>query len=145
MSELESLDQMDEMKDIENELKNAFDAPDNSNSKATDHETDTMNFQELLGQLGSYMTSPKISLKFENRSNNPDPAYATDGSSGFDLRANIPDQKTVVLYPMERMNIPTGIYFEVPEDLEIQVRPRSGLAVKFGFTVLNAPGTVYTD
>jgi len=82
----------------------------------------------------------KIKVKVINVSNNPLPAYATPTDAGMDLRANIKEQ--VVLHPMERKLIPTGIKIQLPVGYEAQVRPRSGLALKHGITVLNAPGTV---
>ena len=85
----------------------------------------------------------KMSLSFKNESTNPDPEYATAGSSGFDLRANLKEE--VMLRPNEIAMIPTGLFFEIPDNFEIQVRPRSGLAVKYGVTVLNTPGTVDAD
>ena len=71
------------------------------------------------------------------------PAYATSGSSGMDLRANLTD--TIVLKPLERIAIPTGIFIELPDGYEAQVRPRSGLAIKHGITCLNTPGTIDAD
>ena len=85
----------------------------------------------------------KINLKFKYESNNPDPEYATDGSSGFDLRANL--ESPVTVHPHGVKIIPTGLYFEIPDNFEIQVRPRSGLAAKNGVTVLNTPGTIDAD
>ena len=82
----------------------------------------------------------KIVLKFENKSTNPNPEYQKTGDSGFDFRANL--SEPVILKPLERALIPTGLYFEFQEGFEIQVRPRSGLAAKNGVTVLNTPGTV---
>lgn len=82
----------------------------------------------------------KLKLKFRNDSNNESPTYATDSASGFDLRANL--DESFILKPLERCIIPTGLYFEIPNGYEIQVRPRSGLAAKHGITVLNSPGTV---
>lgn len=84
-----------------------------------------------------------IKVKIINKSNNPNPSYETDGSAGVDLRANIED--SIVLHPFERMLIPTGLFMEIPEGYEGQVRPRSGLAIKHGITVLNTPGTVDSD
>ncbi|MEZ4688418.1 MAG: dUTP diphosphatase [Bacteroidia bacterium] len=78
-----------------------------------------------------------------NKSNNPLPFYATSGSAGVDLYAN--NEEVIILAPMERALIPTGIFLELPEGFEAQVRPRSGLAVKHGITVLNAPGTIDSD
>jgi dUTP pyrophosphatase len=81
-----------------------------------------------------------IPVNFINKSNNQDPDYTKDGDSGFDLRAFTKDGITIK--PLERKLIPTGLYFEIPYGLELQVRPRSGLALKNGITVLNSPGTV---
>jgi dUTP pyrophosphatase len=71
------------------------------------------------------------------------PEYSTSGASGFDLRANL--EAPIVLKPFERAVIPTGLYLEIPDGFEIQIRPRSGLAVKNGITVLNTPGTIDAD
>ena len=81
-----------------------------------------------------------LSVKFINKSTNEDPKFAYEGDSGFDLRADI--EEPIVLDPFKRILIPTGLYFELVKGLELQVRPRSGLAVKHGITVLNSPGTV---
>jgi dUTP pyrophosphatase len=86
----------------------------------------------------------KINVNFKNESTNPDPEYATSGSSGFDLRANLTE--TIKLSPQGGFAIiPTGLYFELPEGFEIQVRSRSGLAAKNQVCVLNSPGTVDAD
>lgn len=71
------------------------------------------------------------------------PEYKTEGSAGFDFRANI--EQPHIIFPMERELIPTGLFFEVPSGYELQVRPRSGLAIKNGISVLNTPGTVDAD
>ena len=78
-----------------------------------------------------------------NKSQWPDPAYATVASAGMDLRADIAEP--VVLKPLERRLVPTGIFIELPAGYEAQVRPRSGLATKHGVTVINSPGTVDAD
>ena len=78
-----------------------------------------------------------------NKSRHALPAYATSQSAGMDLRANI--DHPIVLQPMERCLVPTGLYIALPEGYEAQVRPRSGLAYKHGITVLNAPGTIDAD
>lgn len=78
-----------------------------------------------------------------NRGRQPMPTYATSQSAGMDLRANLGEP--VVLHPMERRLIPTGLHIALPEGYEAQVRPRSGLALKHGLTVLNAPGTIDAD
>lgn len=84
-----------------------------------------------------------MEIKIVNKSNNELPAYSTVHSAGMDLRAFLPE--TVVLKPMERRLVPTGLYIELPEGFEAQIRPRSGLALKKGITVLNSPGTIDAD
>jgi dUTP pyrophosphatase len=84
-----------------------------------------------------------MQVKIVNKSTNEMPAYATAGAAGFDLRANL--KEPVTLKPLERKLIPTGIFMEIPLGYEGQVRPRSGLALKRGLTVLNSPGTVDAD
>lgn len=85
----------------------------------------------------------KCTLKIVNRSPFSLPEYATPGSSGMDIRANL--NSTVLLKPLERYLVPTGLYIEIPEGYEAQIRPRSGLAIKHGITCLNSPGTVDAD
>lgn len=85
----------------------------------------------------------KLAIKIINRSNNPLPSYATEGSSGMDVRASIENECT--LQPLERRLVPTGLFIELPVGFEAQVRPRSGLAIKQGITCLNSPGTVDAD
>lgn len=84
-----------------------------------------------------------MTIRIINQSNNPLPHYATAGSSGMDIRAFLP--QPVTLAPMERSLIPTGLFIELPENHEAQVRPRSGLAIKQGLTCLNTPGTIDAD
>ena len=84
-----------------------------------------------------------IQVKVINKGKQPLPAYATTQSAGMDLRANI--DSPITLKPMERRLIPTGLYIALPKGYEAQVRPRSGLALKHGITVLNTPGTVDAD
>ena len=84
-----------------------------------------------------------MEVKVINKSNNPLPKYSTPQSAGMDLRANIKD--SIDIDPLCRVLIPTGIYIELPEGYEAQVRPRSGLALKHGITVLNSPGTIDAD
>ena len=82
----------------------------------------------------------KISVRYMNNSDNHDLSYKYIDDSGMDLRANLTN--SLIIKPSERVLVPTGIHFELPESMEIQVRPRSGLAIKNGVTVLNTPGTV---
>ena len=84
-----------------------------------------------------------INIKIVNTSANPLPQYATKGSSGMDIRASL--DIPVSLQPLERALIPTGLFVEIPGGYEIQIRPRSGLAIKQGITCLNSPGTIDSD
>ncbi len=84
-----------------------------------------------------------MEVKIINKSHHPLPAYETSQSAGMDLRANL--QQPVTLSPMQRCLIPTGLFIALPAGYEAQVRPRSGLAIKKGITVLNSPGTVDAD
>jgi len=84
-----------------------------------------------------------MEVKIVNKSGNELPAYSTVHSAGMDIRAFLPEE--VILKPLERRLIPTGLYVELPEGYEAQIRPRSGLALKKGITVLNTPGTIDAD
>ena len=84
-----------------------------------------------------------MNIKIINRSAHPLPAYETSASAGMDLRADLEDP--VIIAPMERKLIPTGLYIELPEGFEAQIRPRSGLALKHGISILNSPGTIDAD
>ena len=85
----------------------------------------------------------KVTVKVINKSKNPLPEYETEGSAGLDVRANI--DEPIVLGSLERKLIPTGLYMKIPEGYEIQVRPRSGLALKHGISCANSIGTVDSD
>ena len=85
-----------------------------------------------------------MTVKIINKSDNNLPAYETSSSAGMDLRAYLPEGP-ITLKPMQRTLIPTGLFMEIPEGYEGQVRPRSGLAIKSGITVLNTPGTIDAD
>lgn len=84
-----------------------------------------------------------MQVKIINRSTNPLPGYQTSGAAGMDLSAHL--DQPVTLQPMERQLIPTGLYMELPLGVEAQVRPRSGMAIKKGLTVINSPGTIDSD
>jgi len=84
-----------------------------------------------------------MTIKIINKSNNALPRYESKAAAGMDIRCNL--QEAVTLQPMERRLIPTGLYIELPEGYEAQIRPRSGLALKRGLTVLNTPGTIDAD
>ena len=84
-----------------------------------------------------------MKVRIINQSNHPLPGYESNASAGMDIRASL--DQPVILKPLERAMIPTGLFLELPEGYEAQIRPRSGLAVKKGITVLNSPGTVDAD
>lgn len=84
-----------------------------------------------------------MKVQIINRGHHPLPEYATTQSAGMDLRANI--DESIVLHPMERRLVPTGLFMALPVGYEAQIRPRSGLALKHGITVLNTPGTIDAD
>ncbi len=84
-----------------------------------------------------------VKIEVINKGRHPLPEYATAQSAGMDLRANI--SESIILQPLERRLIPTGLYIALPKGCEAQVRPRSGLALKHGITVLNSPGTIDSD
>ncbi len=84
-----------------------------------------------------------LNVQVINKGHQPQPAYATSQSAGMDLRANI--DESIVLHPMERRLVPTGLHIALPQGFEAQIRPRSGLALKHGITVLNTPGTIDAD
>ncbi|MDR0972635.1 MAG: dUTP diphosphatase [Prevotellaceae bacterium] len=84
-----------------------------------------------------------MKIQIVNKSKHPLPAYATEASAGVDLRANLTEP--ITLAPLARCLVPTGLYIALPPSYEAQVRPRSGLAIKRGITVLNSPGTIDSD
>lgn len=84
-----------------------------------------------------------MEIKIVNNSRHDLPKYSTDASAGMDLRANL--DADLIIKPMDRMLIPTGLFLEIPLGYEAQIRPRSGLAVKNGITILNSPGTIDAD
>ena len=84
-----------------------------------------------------------MEVKIVNKSSFALPEYQTPQSAGLDIRANI--EESITLQPLERAMVPTGLYVELPEGCEMQIRPRSGLAAKHGITVLNSPGTIDAD
>lgn len=85
----------------------------------------------------------KVKVKIINKSANPLPTYATASSAGLDLRADL--LEPIVLEPMQRLAVPTGLFIALPDGYEAQIRPRSGLALKYGITLMNTPGTIDAD
>ena len=101
-------------------------------------------YPELAKDTTHYICRmPAIRVKIVNTSSNPLPEYATSGSSGMDIRAHLPGP--LVLKSLERTLIPTGLFIELPQGYEAQIRPRSGLAIKHGLSCLNTPGTIDAD
>ncbi len=97
----------------------------------------------MIQDGGLIFETMPVQIKLINRSNNELPVYATPGASGMDLRAFL--DAPLSLAPMQRALVPTGLFMEIPEGYEAQVRPRSGLAIKQGITCLNTPGTIDSD
>jgi dUTP pyrophosphatase len=113
----------------------------------TDDEKNQMS--EIFNSVGmddwvydSSDNSMRLKIKVINNSNNPEPKYQKEGDSGFDFMANLLEDEEIVIEPLKRAVVPTGLHFQIPIGFELQVRPRSGLALKNGITVLNTPGTV---
>lgn len=100
-------------------------------------------FEKKLNETQPNIDYTKININFKNLSNNPNPEYGSEGASGFDIRAYL--ESSITIQSGDFVTVPTGLYFELPDNFEIQVRPRSGLASKNGVTVLNTPGTVDSD
>jgi dUTP pyrophosphatase len=103
-------------------------------------------FCSLIRTFAHYLyksNANMVKIQVVNRGHQQLPAYATPQSAGMDLRANL--SEPITLHPMERRLIPTGLHIALPEGYEAQVRPRSGLALKYGLTVLNTPGTIDAD
>ena len=107
------------------------------------YDTNSLPLQVEIVYSLQFTERDMLRIKVVNKGHQPLPQYATTQSAGMDLRANLAEP--VVLKPMERRLIPTGLHIALPEGYEAQVRPRSGLALKKGITVLNSPGTIDAD
>ena len=121
----------------------------NTASLFEDDDESKKELDDLLNEAKTFMSdwdydnetmTPKLKICFINKSDNPDPSYEKEGDSGFDIRANI--SEVIEIEPGKRALIKTGLFFEIPLGFELQVRSRSGLALKNGVMVLNSPGTV---
>ena len=97
----------------------------------------------ILNSNSNQIIMDKVTVKIINKSSNPLPSYSTTSSAGMDLRANLSEPFT--LNPLERALVPTGIFIELPQGYECQIRPRSGLALKHGISLVNTPGTIDAD
>jgi dUTP pyrophosphatase len=136
---------MDFSKKDQNELERLMNL--NVNDYLTDDEKSQLS--DIFNQAGMEDwhydpndMSMRLKVKIINNSTNPDPVYQKMGDSGFDFMASLPEDETITIPPLKRALIPTGLHFQIPIGFELQVRPRSGLALKNGITVLNTPGTV---
>ena len=140
-----------------NKIETSYNNINEKLSKAIDP-TDSYtldDFDEEFGNINHTLSSgaatiPKYVIKIKNTSKNETPKYETNGAAGFDFRANLPNEgEVIVLGPSGSGNnvamVPTGLHFQLPPIMELQVRPRSGLAAKKSITVLNSPGTVDSD
>jgi dUTP pyrophosphatase len=128
----------------------------NVNDLFQDDDDSKKELDQLLDEARQFMSdwdydnesmTPKLRVSFINKSVNPDPSYEKEGDSGFDIRASVTDKNSdgeysIEILPGNRCLIKTGLYFEIPLGFELQVRSRSGLALKNGIMVLNSPGTV---
>src|SRR5882672_8927251 len=103
----------------------------------------SIDFPRMLNSKPYLCPMPEITVNIINQSSNALPEYATAGSAGLDLQANL--DQALSMEPLERKLVPTGLFIELPEGHEAQIRPRSGLAVKKGLTMLNSPGTIDSD
>jgi dUTP pyrophosphatase len=132
---------------FKNIVDSVFDKIDNNDTNENDVDlTFLINEFAAENEPMSFDSTPspfKLSLDFVNKSNNPNPEYATEGSSGFDLRANLTE--SITIKTGERVLVPTGLYFDIPRNMEITIRSRSGLAYKHGIAVLNGIGTIDSD
>lgn len=136
----------DNLQALLEKLKEYEDLLDDSEDDDSISEEFAKEIENTFNQVGELVMKKqqedfsKLTLKFVNESNNPNPTFANEGDSGFDLRANLTE--SITIGPLERALVPTGLFFELEKGFEIQVRPRSGLAVKNGISVVNTPGTV---
>jgi len=132
---------------FKNIVDSVFDKIDNNDSNENGVDlTFLINEFAAQNEPMSFDSTPspfKLSLDFVNKSNNPNPEFATEGSSGFDLRANLTE--SITIKTGERTLVPTGLYFDIPRNMEITIRSRSGLAYKNGVCVLNGIGTIDED
>jgi dUTP pyrophosphatase len=129
------MDIKQELEDLK-KMTNIINGLNNMNiSEDVDYSETIKELEKISEKSDNYMK-----IYYKNTSNNKNPIYEHNDDSGFDLRADI--DTSVTLKPLERKLIPTGLYFELPPNTELQVRPRSGMALKHGITVLNTPGTV---
>ena len=136
----DSKSELDELKKLSDLLDNITDTLQNPPTNPIDDLSVGDDLTQLMESYNSLKDGFNVVTHFINDSENEDPFYSNTGDSGFDLRAHIPEPVTIK--PLERKLIQTGLKFQLSENTELQVRPRSGMALKHGITVLNTPGTV---
>ena len=136
----DSNSELDELKKLSELLDNITDTLQNPPDNPIDDLSVGDDLTQLMESYNTLKEGFNVVTHFVNDSENEDPFYSNSGDSGFDLRANI--SEPVIIKPLERKLIQTGLKFQLSENTELQVRPRSGMALKHGITVLNTPGTV---
>jgi|10_taG_2_1085330.scaffolds.fasta_scaffold144948_2 dUTP pyrophosphatase len=136
-SEQNQLNELESLKGLLDDLTKTLEGTIDT-SQPVDNPVET--YQKLVDNYDGIKNNFSVVTKFTNNSNNPDPEYSKVGDSGFDLRANI--KTPITLKSLERKLVPTGLKFELSPNTELQVRPRSGMALKHGISVVNTPGTV---
>jgi dUTP pyrophosphatase len=136
-SEQNQLNELESLKGLLDDLTKTLEGTIDT-SQPVDNPVET--YQKLVDNYDGIKNNFSVVTKFTNNSNNPDPEYSKVGDSGFDLRSNI--KTPITLKSLERKLVPTGLKFELSPNTELQVRPRSGMALKHGISVVNTPGTV---
>jgi len=136
-SEQNQLNELESLRGLLDDFSKTLEATMDTPQPVNDPEED---YKKLLDGYGDVKNNFNVITKFTNNSTNPDPEYVKVGDSGFDFRAHI--ENPIVLKSLERKLVPTGLKFELSPNTELQVRPRSGMALKYGISVLNTPGTV---
>ena len=138
MKEEPSLEDIGKLLEDINTIVDQYDGINNLPNEELSEDINQIN--TVIDHYKNLSSGFKTITKYNNKSTNPNPVYAHVGDSGFDIRASL--NESVTLKPLERKLIPTGLSFELPPNTELQIRPRSGMALKHGITVLNTPGTV---
>ena len=138
MSKEPSLEDLDKLLDDISNMVNQYSGVEEISNNGLNEDINQIN--NVIEHYRNFSGGIKNITKYVNKSDNPNPVYAHVGDSGFDIRASL--KESVTLKPLERKLITTGLSFELSPNTELQIRPRSGMALKHGITVLNTPGTV---
>lgn len=141
MNEYNKEPSLDDLNGLLDDISNLVNNYNNVEEIPTDGLDEDINqINNVIQHYKNFSNNMKNVTKFINKSDNPDPVYAHVGDSGFDIRASI--KEPILLKPLERKLISTGLSFELAPNTELQIRPRSGMSLKYGITVLNTPGTI---